>query len=208
MNSQSTLHTVRNVFMLVFFGLLLGGCLSNNTKPANYYLLTADKSLDVISLQQDKKPAIVIRGIHIPDYLDRKQIVTRNSSHGLMVSEQHRWGGRFRKNIERVLANNLSFYLSGASVVVTPHSQPITPTYLLEISIHEFERLENGLVMLSADWHLIDPDNQKSVSFGQENIASENVISENDYHAIVASMSRALDQLGHKIAYAVSQQTY
>ena len=207
MNNQNILHATRIVLLLLLPGLFLLGCLGNTSKPASYYLLTADKSLEVFSPQQDKDTAIVIRAVHIPDYLDRKQIVTRTSAHGLIVSDQHRWGGKFRKNIERVLASNLSYYLSGANVAVSPHSQPVNPAFLLEISIQEFERLESGLLMLKADWYLIDPETLKSVSFGKENISSEITLSENDYHAIVASMSQALDLLGHKIAYAVLQQS-
>lgn len=206
MKSHINLHAVRIIIVLLLPGLLLTACLGKNTKPASYYLLTADKSRDVVLSATDDKPAVLIRAVTIPDYLARKQIVTRNSAHGLMVSDQHRWGGKFRKNIERVLAKNLSYYLSNANVAVSPHSQPIDPTYFLEVSINEFERLENGRVMLSVDWYLIDPESLKSVSFAKENISSENSVAENDYHAIVGSMSTALDVLGHKIAYAVSLQ--
>ncbi len=206
MNNQLNLHAVQIFIILLLPGFLLTACLGNNTRPASYYLLTADKSHDVVLSATDDKPAILIRAVTIPDYLARKQIVSRNSAHGLMVSDQHRWGGKFRKNIERVLANNLSYYLSSANVAVSPHSQPIDPTYFLEVSINEFERLENGRVILSADWYLVDPESLKSVRFAKESISSENTVAENDYNAIVGSMSNALDVLGHKIAYAVSQQ--
>ena len=206
MNNQFCLRTVRIISILILSALLLSGCLGNNSRPASYYLLTADKSLEMIAARSEKPPAILIRAVHIPDYLDRKQIVTRQSAHGLMVSDQHRWGGRFRKNIGRVLSTNLSYYLQGASVAVSPHSQPMNADYLLEISIQVFEQLENGLVMLTVDWYLIDAESLESVSFGKENISSETAIPENNYNAIVASMSRALDILAHKIAYVVSQQ--
>ena len=149
MNNQFCLRTVRIISILILSALLLSGCLGNNSRPASYYLLTADKSLVMISAMSEQPPAILIMAVHIPDYLDRKQIVTRQSAHGLMFSDQHRWGGRFRKNIGRVLSTNLSHYLTGASVAVSPHSQPMNADYLLEISIQVFEQLENGLVMLT-----------------------------------------------------------
>jgi uncharacterized lipoprotein YmbA len=187
---------------------LLSGCLSNTVKPKSFYLLNPDYSLAVVlsaeQAQQLPEPlSVQIMALHLPPYLDRKQIVTRSSQNELDVSDDHRWGGKLGKNLSRILAKNLSHYLSTPAVTVLPKSTRIKPGFQLEVEIIAFERDSNNRVMLSAQWRLLDKDKQQ-LATGIEDLEGEVLANGNDYHAIVSSMSSVFARLSHQLAKIIA----
>jgi uncharacterized lipoprotein YmbA len=192
---------MKNKLILLLTVLLaFSGCLSNTSKPASFYVLNADTSMPPVNTDKDKAPAVEIAAIHLPPYLDRKQIVTRQSENKLHFSEQNRWGGKLRKNLSRVLTKNLSYLLQSSRVAVTPHSLPIKPDYQLEVLIEQFENNAASRVVLSAQWRLVKAGDMSLVASGTEDLSSEILPVADDYQAIVAAMSRTFAHFSEILA--------
>lgn len=199
---------MKNKILLILAGtVLLSGCLSNSSRPSNFYVLNPDYSQPVIMEKTEVEPvAIEITSLRLPPYLDRKQIVTRRSDYQLHFSELHRWGGKLHKNLSGILARNLAYQLSTASVAVAPHSLPIKPQYLLEVEIMQFEKDAHNSVVLSAQWWLASAESMQPVASGLEDFKSESSVNDGDYQAIVAAMSRLFARFSAVIARAIARQ--
>ncbi len=189
--------------LILVAALLLPGCLSNTSKPANFYVLNSDLSQAPVNTDTDSAPAVEIVALHIPPYLDRKQIVTRESENQLHFSEQNRWAGKLRKNLSRVLVKNLSHLLQSSRVAAIPHSLPINAQYQLEIAIVQFERNAAGHILLSAQWRLAKSKEMKLVASGTEDIESQVSIVADDYQSIVSAMSQTFARFSRTLAITI-----
>jgi uncharacterized lipoprotein YmbA len=194
---------MNRIILITIMLLVLSGCLSNKTAPASFYVLNADLSLSPVNVNKDKVLAVEITAIHVPPYLDRKQIVTRQSENQLHFSEQNRWGGKLRKNLSRVLAKNLSHLLQSSRVAVTPHSLPVKPEYQLEVEIIQFERNANSQVILAAQWRLIKAGDKSLVASGSEDLISKSLPHADDYQSIVAVMSHTFARFSNILASTI-----
>lgn len=183
--------------------VMLSGCLSNNSKPASFYVLNADISQAPVNTNIQKAPAVEIAALEIPPYLDRKQIVIRYSENRLHFSEQNRWGGKLRKNLSRVLVKNLSHLLQSSRIAAIPHSLPINPQYQLEVSILQFERNPDGRIVLSAQWRLINSKDMRLIASGAEDVVSEVRVPDDDYQSIVSAMSHTFARFSRTLAMTI-----
>ncbi|NNJ92161.1 MAG: membrane integrity-associated transporter subunit PqiC [Gammaproteobacteria bacterium] len=191
------------LILIVAMILMLSGCLSNNSKPASFYVLNADINQAPINNDKEKAPAVEIAALHIPPYLDRKQIVIRQSENRLHFSESNRWGGKLRKNLSRVLVKNLSHLLQSSRIAAIPHSLPIKPQYQLEVTIIQFERNAQGYIELSVQWRLVKSANMSLVASATEDIVSEELISADDYQSIVSAMSDTFARFSKTLAITI-----
>ena len=196
------ISVIRDFRLLTFLiaTVLLSGCISNTSKPASFYVINASESLQSLLDENRKGPAIKISAVDIPPYLDRKQIVTRQTDNQLHFSEQHRWAGRFRKNLSRVMARNLSQLLGNADVAVSPSSLPIKASYQVAIEISRFERDVSGYVVLSASWRIVRDKDMSLVISGSETFKSSMTSEIQDYRATVSAMAETYSRLSVMIA--------
>jgi hypothetical protein len=182
--------------------VLLYGCMGKS-QPSRFYALAP------ISMQEDVKKetsvehprVIVLRSVSIPDYLDRPQLVTRNSQNELDVADYNRWGGSFNRDIKTVLTENLSTLLSQDQITVVSAEWDIPEDYWLAVDIRRFDVMPDNTLLLKAGWTLASRDG-KRVSLLREIHFSE-PINGIDYPAKVAAMSRAMERLSRMIADAI-----
>ena len=110
------------LFLAVVCGLAatVAGCFGTS-QSSRFYTLTppADRSgLGSTGLDT----AVVIGPVTIPDYLDRRQIVTRSGRNEIVLAEFDRWGGSLDGEITRVLVAGLADRLNSAHIAVFPWS--------------------------------------------------------------------------------------
>jgi len=196
-------RTIQIQLLILPLLLVLSGCLSNTSKPASFYVLNADMSQTPVNTNKEKAPAVEIAALQIPPYLDRKQIVIRHSENRLHFSEQHRWGGKLRKNLSRVLVKNLSHLLQSSRIAAIPHSLPINPQYQLEVTILQFERNPEGRIALSAQWRLVNSRDMRLIASGAEDVESEEQVSADDYQSIVSAMSHTFARFNRTLAMTI-----
>lgn len=185
--------------------LLLSGCVTNNVKPVQYYVLSADSSTRQLpSVSSKNAPTVVIKSLSLPPYLDRKQIVTRQGDHQLVFSDVHRWGGKLKQNLSGILALNLSRALASDNVAVAPLGLPMKPDFLVQIEIFQFEKNARDRVILSAQWRLTNARTMELIDSGIEEMMSETLKSPGDYQAIVIAMSKLFAEFSSLIADSIS----
>ncbi len=180
----------------------LSGMVGCSSSPdTQYYMLDSIKPAGQ-PMQVAKAPSMVIQ-VDIPPYLDRSDMVYRQSDNHLHIDEYHQWGGHLRDNIASTLAQNLDGRLTSANISVAPAMHMSDKTLVLYIRIRAFERMPDGHVHLSAYWQLLS--HGEAVYSSGEELTGEKTLTDQDYDGMAADMSMLLAQLSDHIVGVVQK---
>jgi len=187
------------------FAFLLNGCMGHDIKPVQFYRLSADSSINdqPLAITQGKSvgPVIGLGPIHIPEYLNRPQIVVGVTEHQYRLSEDHRWAEPLDQNISLALFKALPGQLGTDRLIRYPWPQRQVIDYQIGIDILEFNVNENGQGRLIAQWFIKRKDqptiDKRSVYQAPASIT--------DYEMIAKAQSQCLGKLGHEIAETLRQ---
>ena len=194
------------IIFFILVSVFLTGCISNQAKPKYFYVLNPHYSSEALLKDEQKIDgiAVLISTLLLPPYLERKQIVTRRSDNQLFFSDENRWGGKLRKNLQRVLVKNLSHELSSSNIATTPLRLTLKDAYIVDIEISQFELNADNKVVLSAQWRLRSRNKDNLLNSGFEEIMSEPLSTKDDYQKIVSEMSITFSKFSHLIADAIA----
>ena len=92
--------------------------------------------------------------MHLPEYLDRPQIVTEVSENQYQLDERHRWAERLDENIGRTLSQFLADRLGVEQIVRFPWPQKQTIDYQVLITVLELHQAADGNSKLLAQWQI------------------------------------------------------
>jgi uncharacterized lipoprotein YmbA len=187
--------------LLILIALLGGACSSVNTR---FYLLNPVRNGEPASASE-QAIVVEISRLQLPQYLERPQIVSRRSDNRLVLAEFSQWAGNLRKNMMRVMAENLSRQLATPMIAIAPDHAVSAPDARIELEIMQFERLASGKVSLIARWRLFDKDD-KLFRTHTSRLLSEPLAAAADYDATVSTMSELLGELSRNIATAILNQ--
>lgn len=186
---------LRNILLVLLLTGMLTACVTKPTPAARYYILTGPATLNQ---NQTGGPVLEIASLRLPQYLDRPQMVTRPTPQRLQIHDEHRWGDNLQKNIERVLASNLSLQTGSANVLVVPHLVPKVD-YRLLLEIQQFERVQGDRVLLEAQWTLLKIGRKTPLAI--HNVRLEEPLRGNaPMEDVVEAMSSLLSRLAQQIA--------
>jgi uncharacterized lipoprotein YmbA len=186
-------------YFFLVFALLLNGCAGNT--PMQFYMLNADDpATDTSNLPFDRRLVVGLGPIHLPDYLNRPQIVVEVSKNQYRLDEHHRWAERLDQNIGRALARSLAGRLDVEQVVRHPWPQKQHVDYQVGIDILVFHQSADGQSRLQAQWQI---KNQELLLRSRQFDCS--LISTDDPDAIVTAQSACLGRLGTDIAAELRQ---
>lgn len=193
--------------MLTF---LLAGCtpaldnlqnIGRTSDPTRFYTLTATTQ----GVPEDKAamPQLVlgVGPVSVADYLDRSQIVVRETPHQLTLAEFDRWAGNPAKELQRVLGANLATALGTERVVAYPWKSAVTPDMSVEVAVERFEYGE-GKAWLVASWQVFSDSGREAVAFRRSSFMKETGA---DYESISAALSELSGELAEEIAAAIRQ---
>ena len=184
------------------FCVLLTGCFGGGTKNGvNYYLIDS-VTADAPQIDTADQLAIELIDLHIPRYLERFQIVTRNGDNRLRLSESNQWGGNLRKNLLRTLAVNLAVRLSTIDIGTPLNRSVSPPDYRVQVHIGKFELDSEGKVQLSARWQLSNAD-EAELGMYHAALESDGYVDSGDYDQIVADMQDLFAGLCDQISGSV-----
>ena len=190
-------------FIMMGALMIIIGCAS--TQPSKFYILNSVE-------KQEAQPKVTgstqnvtigIGSIEIPDYLDRSQIVIRNSRNELKVDEFNRWAGSLKENISLVLAENLSHLLSTDRVFVHPRIPADSINYWIHVEIIRLDCVPGDNVTMKALWTL-SGDRGKKEFITRTSEATEK-LPDGSYVTMVAAMSRTLEKLSREIASEIEK---
>lgn len=194
----------RPTFFSFFIAVItLAGCAAS--QPTRFYTLSIAPELESTASAVDTEQGIAlgVGPVTIPAYLDRPQIVTRQSANKLELAEFDRWGEPLEDSFLRILAENLSYMLGTERVALYPWDRTTPIDFQVTVEVTRFDTKPNGDVFLAARWSIFQGDREKML-LAQDSSFSEPTAS-GDYEALVAAQSRALGRLSQEIANAIQQ---
>ncbi len=181
---------------LLILVLLLGGC-AYQSPPARFFVLSPQAE---VSPTAHSDLLLGVGPVNLADYLDRNQIVRRDTEVRLRMDEFNRWAGDHGKNITAVLAENLARSLGADGVLAYPWASSLDLDYQVVVDIKRFDAGPDNLVVLEAQWQLLREPRQL-LRLQRSHI--EIRAADNSHEAQVEAQSQALAELGKAIAAAV-----
>jgi uncharacterized protein len=188
--------------LLLLLCSLLAGCLGGGTKNVVRYYLVDPVAVDTATINTENQLAIELIDLHIPQYLQRFQIVTRNGENRLRFSENNQWGENLRKNLLRTLAINLAGRLSTIDIGSPLNRSATLPDYRVQVHIGQFELDSHGKVLLSARWQLTNAE-EEALGMHYASLQSDDQIEDGDYDQIVADMQSLFAGLCDQISASI-----
>ena len=180
------------LLVLVF----LSAC--GTTPKSNFYQF--NESVNPSLTGVEKGNIIGLGPIQIPEYINRPQIVTRNSDYQLNVAEFHRWVEPLKESITRSLVINISNNIQTNRVYWMPREDRQYPLDIrIAIDIGRFDGQLNGEVLLESRWSIFDKNNQPVLT--RVSLLKE-AVNGQDYESMVIAMNKVLRQLGKEISIA------
>ena len=186
---------------------LVAGC-AGSGNPESFYALNdgAVVQSDTSTSRSPSLPGIVVSAVTVPELVDRPQIVTRDASNRVVVSEQNLWAEPIRSGIARTLATRLARALDEAGqpaqVAAYPQTSIATPALRITIDVVRFDAVPNGEAVVDAIWSIRRPSDG-TVRTGRTVASSP--IAGTGYDAIVHSWNEALRIVDRDIAAMVLQ---
>jgi len=186
--------------LLLGCALLLAGCA--RTAPVSYYQLSAMEAARSAPSAEAGKMVLGIGPVRLPEYLDRPQIVTRQSVNRLQLADSHRWAEPLGENILRVLGENLSALLGTERILLHPWPSSRATDYQLLVEILHFENESDGAARLVALWSVKGKD---GVMMLPERRSSHLIAATSrDQDGQVAALNAALGSFCREIAQALT----
>jgi uncharacterized lipoprotein YmbA len=141
--------------------------------------------------------AVGVGPIALPAYLDRVQIVTRQSPNALDLSELNQWAEPLTNNISNVVGDNLSLLLPTDDVWFYPWDVSVPLDYQLTLEIIHFEGALGSDVRLDLRWIIFSADGTTMLASKRARYLES--AHEDGYEALVAAMNRALNELSRDV---------
>jgi uncharacterized lipoprotein YmbA len=189
---------VLRALLLALVASLAAGCLGRGAAPQYFTLSAGSGAAAGAPLAQRPELGLIVGPIEFPRYLDRPEIVTRDGSHRLLVSDANRWGGSLRNDILRVVADDLGRLLGTARVVVYPTEPRFPALYRVLLDVRELEGVSGAQVALRVRWTIAEVRGGRALAVEETQL--EQPLTSASYDELVAAESAALGALTHQIA--------
>ncbi|PVV14297.1 MAG: hypothetical protein B6D77_03485 [gamma proteobacterium symbiont of Ctena orbiculata] len=193
---------VRPLIFALCLSLLFTGCAGTSSQPTRFYRLDGQlEKAQTISLKPLPGQQLVgIGPVSLAGYLDRPQIVERQSPHRLALNDFDHWAGSLQENIVQVITDQLRQKLVDMQVISYPWHGSIRPDYEVLLRISRFDR-ESGRVWLQLRWTLVRRADNKLLEMQQ--LVIEEPARGGSVEAGVAAANRAVGQLAERIAATI-----
>jgi len=195
-------------YRFIFFPLvachicLLAGCFGTSL-PTRFYTLSPPENGGAPA-PAAYDAVLAVGPVNIPNYLDRRQIVSRTGQNGIVLAELDQWGGSLDDEITRVLVTGIAERLGSLHIAALfgkfPAMADTGRDYRIPVKVSRFDGVRGGTVVLNVVWSVVEKrDKQEKYLFTQESAITEDVAGDS-YEALVAAMERAVGKLGREMA--------
>jgi hypothetical protein len=186
--------------------LIMGGCAlmgKGTQQPTKSYVLHSlyseeTKPQPVTDLHD---AGILVGPIRMALYLDRSDVVIRNSQNKIEIADFSMWAGPLRENFSRVLAENISVLLATDRVGIFPGSTATPFDYNVHLNVTRFDGTPGGKTNLRARWVILDKT-RKKILFEKHSLLSQTTDGDS-IEAMVAAQSQTVVDLSREIAEAI-----
>jgi uncharacterized lipoprotein YmbA len=177
--------------------LALAGCA--DTPPTNFYTLSSVSApARPVGPAQARAVVVAIGPVTLPDYVDRPQIVTRESAYAVKVASYDQWAGPLGDMVPRVLVENVAAALPGDRIVGFPRVSGAAFDYRAAVDITRFDADMSGTATLVARWQIYDRAARRAVLVADDTFVRS--AAGPSYEGVVAAMSGTLADLAARLA--------
>lgn len=141
--------------------------------------------------------------IQLPDYLNRREMVTRVDANRLEISGNDLWAEPLNAAVRSVLGEDLAQLLGPVRIVNYPWYSTTRVDYAVTLNATNFQCDTQAQCRLDAQWSI---SNQAGEVIRQERSAIGVAASSNAASAQAAALSQALGQMSQQIATAIEQE--
>ena len=168
--------------------------------PAKFYTLSPMPVAGEAKIGKEPagQPLLVAVGpIHIPQYLARKEIVTRTDANRIDLAENDFWGGSLKDDLSGTLLENLTLLLAEDRIILYSWPGGGRGDYRVAVDVIRFDGSRGGEVVLLTKWVIRNgKDNQEMRS---RDYRIRETVNDRSYEALVGGMSRAVARLSREI---------
>ncbi len=185
---------------LTVVAMLLAACTSS--PPVEQFYTLTTESVSPVSTVRPDALAVSIGAIHLPEQVDRPQIVTLDGEQRVVISEQHRWAASLQAQIGQVLASGLAQRLDTALVTAYPQPEPRSPDLRITFTVQRFQAQPGHGVVVDALWTIRATQSEKSLS-GHAQALAPIALTGDNYADIAAAYRTALDEITQQVAKGI-----
>ncbi|WP_053570370.1 PqiC family protein [Caballeronia cordobensis] len=187
---------VPTIIAIMTASMLLHGCA--NSPKTQYVTLnvTPGDALPVVQPMDPVQPAL-----HIPQALDRPEVVTQAAPNRFEISETERWAAPLAQLMRLTLARDLETRLPGGGLVF-PESPVPDGTRALVVTVIDIGMPADGELTLQAEWALVSRSPVRTEFAQRATLRSP--LTGAGAEAKAAALSRALGKLADEIASSVN----
>lgn len=184
--------TFSRIWPTVLCCLVLAGCvdLKPRSDPTRFYVLSDARS-DGDSFEGFD---LVIRGVTIPDYLNRLKIAVRNGSHEVIYEPFHRWGSDLNGMIAQSFSAGIESGQSGLRATIGETAKAPVHIYL---DVRRFEGSQNGEVDVAIEWRAIRAEDGILTTVGRITQSGNWIVG--DIQSLVAELDRLSQACGREM---------
>ena len=192
------------VLTITFSLFTLAGCsFTRQPPPTHLYVLTAlPQTEGATSTILSNKETIGVGPVTLPQYTNRPQIVTGNTSPELNRASFELWAEPLDSGFTRVLAENLSRLLVTDQVAVFPWPGPMHIAYQVIVDVSQFLGELGGQASLEAYWSVVGKNGQEILARKKSSFTES--VGGQDYQALATALSRTIAKLSRDIAATIT----
>lgn len=148
-------------------------------------------------------PGIAVVRANVPDRIDRPQLVLRSEGNHVALSEQYRWAEPLRREIPRLIANDLGELLDSSRVAALPAEEAgFAVDFKLALDFQQLDAVVGKGVDVDVLWRLEHRSGQSIV--GRSNFRQPLAGAATDTPALVAAQRQALRHIAAEIAKGIA----
>ena len=197
--SLTSLSRLPSVLALTLLGAGLG-CV--RTSPALVFHTLHGLAAQPAPAGAELGLAVEVLPFHLPDVLQRSQLVTALGPGRLELAPDHAWGNLLEKDMQRVLVENLGQLLGSGRVVASPYGPRVSAVYRVEVDVQRCDGRPGGVLTFQATWMLTRAKGSKALLLRR--CALEVPVRGPDAEALVVAHNEALVALSREIAAALA----
>jgi uncharacterized lipoprotein YmbA len=191
--------------ILLGFSCLMAGCtfIGGTQQATNNYVLSSlySEEIETQALADLRNIGILVGPIRMALYLDRADIVIRDSQNQVRLAEFSQWAGPLQENFSRVLAENLSVLLATDRVGIFPGTRAMLFDFNVTVNVTRFDGIPGQKADLRARWSILDKSRKKMLF--ENHSALSQPTKDESMEALIAAESRILSDLSREIAEAI-----
>jgi uncharacterized lipoprotein YmbA len=192
----------RTLSVLVTTAALASGCFGS--KPTRFYTLSSvvGESAGTV-YSRGASRVIAVGPVSIPDYVDRPQIVVRESTNQVQLAGFDQWAGSLSDMVGRVLVEDLVAQLPDDHVIAFAQAGASVFDYRVAVQITRFDVSTAGEAVVSATWRVWDRAGTKTRL--TESTTARAQAPGATYQDRVAALSQAVADLGGNVARSLAR---